>query len=587
MPGCAPPQPRTAAQQPPPQRPPAPNELAGTWVGVEDYGPAIRGDVLVDGRGATWKARIGGMWIDATHAGNEVRFELPGNGGFRGGIDADGRIRGHWTQPGGLLSGMRFATPVELVADRAILWRGTVATLESKLHYFVHVRASADGALTAVIRNPERNLLGNRLFELRVAGSDVTLTSTRSLAWSSKAVQIEGRYDAARDRLFLKVWGPTSFELELERAATTLGFTARDQIGAPYTYRAPEQLADGWSTAALDDTGIESAPIVALVRAIIDADPDAIETQAIHSLLIARRGKLVVEEYFYGFDRDRAHDLRSATKTIAPMLVGVARDHGAKLDATTRVYDLYASKYAPFANWDERKRDITVEHFMTMRTGLACDDNDPKSPGEEDNVSRTPDWYRTTLDLPLVTAPGGKTAVYCTASTNMVGGIAEQASGVWNAELFERYLARPLQFGRYYLNLTPMGPAHTGGMAYLRRRDFLKLGQLYLNGGMWNGKQVIARDWVERSIQSHGAFGDDPEPLAAHHEYGYGWHIFMLPAHGRTYRSYHATGNGGQLLIVVPGLELAVVVTGGNYATPWFRWGMEMIPRHVLAAAHP
>jgi CubicO group peptidase (beta-lactamase class C family) len=578
-------QPNVKASRIPSQRPAAPSGIVGLWTALEEYGPAIRGDILVDGRGRTWRARVAGVWVDVTRSENDVRFEIPGNGDFRGVLGDDNlTIRGHWRQPGFLLNRHQFATPVELVASGGPLWRGTLATLDTSLRFYLHVRANTDGSVTAVIRNPEQNRHGNRLFDVKCVGSAVTLTSIQSHAWSSKTVQIAGRFDSARDSLFLRIWGRDGFELEFKRATTSTGFTARDSVGTPYTYRPPELLDDSWQTGSLHDVGLARAPIIALVRSILDSDPDDLDNQKIHALLIARRGKLVVEEYFYGFHREQAHDVRSAFKTFAPMLVGVARDHGVKIDATTRVYDLYAAKYAPFANWDERKRAITVEHFMTGRSGLACDDNDPNSPGEETRVVESADWYKYTLDLPLVRSPGGATGVYSTASLNMVGGIVEQASGIWNGDLFERYIARPLQFGRYYLNLTPTGQAHTGGMAYLRPRDSLKLGQLYLNGGAWNGRRVISRDWVDRSIQSHGRFGDDPEPLAAYHEYGYGWHIFNLKAGGKTYRSYQATGNGGQLVIVVPDAELVVAVNAGNYSARWFPWGQEMMSRHVLAA---
>jgi CubicO group peptidase (beta-lactamase class C family) len=565
--------------------PPAPSGIVGLWSAIEEYGPAIRGPVHVDGRAPAWKARVGGAWVDAEHSGSDVRFSVLDSGAFRGVVADDKRtIRGHWTHHGGLLLNATFASPIELVADRVSLWKGAVETIDTSLRYYVDIRASSDGSMTAVFRNTERNLLGNRLFEVKRTGDAVELTSVKSLAWSKKTVQFGGRYDAARDRLMLEVWGPGLLTLEFQRAATSIGFTARDGVGAPYAYHPPEQLADGWTTGSLDDVGLAREPIVALIRSILDADPRALDTQAIHSLLIARRGKLVLEEYFYGLDRERPHDMRSATKTLAPMLVAAAREHGVAIDATTRVYDLFQAKYAPFANWDERKREITIEHFMSNRSGLACDDNDASSPGEEDRMSRERDWYKYILDLPMVRPPGGDLAVYCTASLVMVGGAVEQASGMWTADLFERYIARPLQFGRYHLALAPTGQVHSGGGAYLRPRDSLKLGQLYLNGGTWNGKRVLARDWVERSIQSHGKFGDDPEPAAAFHDYGYGWHILMMTAGGRSYRTYSAEGNGGQWVLVIPEAELVVAANGGNYTTPWFHWVIDHIPGHVLAA---
>src|SRR5262249_7452201 len=151
------------------------------------------------------------------------------------------------------------------------------------------------------------------------------------------------------------------------------------------------------------------------------------------SILISRRGKLVLEEYFRGFGRERPHDMRSAGKTIAPMLVGLARDHGAKVGPGTPVYSLFPD-YKPFANWDERKTRLTVEHLMTMTSGLATDDNADSSPGSEDQMqsqSEQPDWYKYPLDLPMAREPGGTTAIYSSASLNLTGGVAQRASGIW------------------------------------------------------------------------------------------------------------------------------------------------------------
>ena len=123
----------------------------------------------------------------------------------------------------------------------------------------------------------------------------------------------------------------------------------------------------------------------------------------IHSLLVAHHGKLVLEEYFFGFDRERPHDLRSAGKTFASVMLGTAMRRGAHIAPETPVYELLAGM-GPFANPDPRKPQITLAHLMTHTSGLACDDNDPVSPGNEDTMqtqSQQPDWWKYTLDLPM------------------------------------------------------------------------------------------------------------------------------------------------------------------------------------------
>jgi CubicO group peptidase (beta-lactamase class C family) len=136
----------------------------------------------------------------------------------------------------------------------------------------------------------------------------------------------------------------------------------------------------------------------------------------------------------------------------------------------------------------------------------------------------------------------------------------------------------------YHLNLMPTGEAYFGGGAYLRPRDMLKLGQLYLSGGTWGGRRVVSKEWVARSLQPRAEM---EAYFGVEHKYGYGWHLYRLPANGRMYSAYGAGGNGGQMVIVVPDLDLVVATTGGAYGEfkKWYRWLTELIPQHVLAAA--
>jgi CubicO group peptidase (beta-lactamase class C family) len=248
-----------------------------------------------------------------------------------------------------------------------------------------------------------------------------------------------------------------------------------------------------------------------------------------HLLLIARHGHLALEEYFYGFDQDWVHDMRSAGKTFAPVLAGIAKDQGATLTPQTPIYPLF-TQYSSFANPDARKQKIVLRDIMTMTAGNACDDNNDDSPGNEDRMQsdeKQRDWYKYSLDLPMLKDPGGEDAVYCSGDLNLVGGAVAAATHRWLPEFFEKKLARPLQFGRYYLNLMPDGQAYMGGGAYLRPRDQLKLGQLYLDRGLWNGKQIVSKEWVGEPMTVHSHFAARYS-LGQQHEYGYGWHIHYL-----------------------------------------------------------
>src|SRR5206468_11448543 len=130
------------------------------------------------------------------------------------------------------------------------------------------------------------------------------------------------------------------------------------------------------------DVGMDEVLLARIAQRLTVSDPTVQRPVLMHSLLVARHGRLVLEEYFFGFDRDRVHDLRSAGKTFASVLLGTAMRDGAPIAPETRVYPLLQSR-GPFANPDPRKALVTVGQLMTHTSGLACDDNSGDSPGDE------------------------------------------------------------------------------------------------------------------------------------------------------------------------------------------------------------
>ncbi|MFM9864237.1 MAG: serine hydrolase domain-containing protein [Micropepsaceae bacterium] len=234
---------------------------------------------------------------------------------------------------------------------------------------------------------------------------------------------------------------------------------------------------------------------------------------------------------------------------------------------------------------------------MTHTSGLACDDNDENSPGNEERLQTQqdqPDYWKYTLDLPMLHEPGSRYA-YCSANINLMSGALTTATKTWLPELFHRSIARPLGFGLYAWNLAPNEEGYLGGGARLRPRDLLKVGQLYLNGGTWAGKRVVSSDWVETSTAPRVPINEATTGLSAE-QFGnfyapggadaLAWHTYEIKVGDRTYKEYEATGNGGQLLIVVPELDLAVVMTGGNYGQGgiWGRWRHQIVGGAIIPA---
>jgi CubicO group peptidase (beta-lactamase class C family) len=144
-------------------------------------------------------------------------------------------------------------------------------------------------------------------------------------------------------------------------------------------------------------------------------------------------------------------------------------------------------------------------------------------------------------------------------------------------------MLEPLGITSYYMNLSPLGDVYFGGGHAIRTRDFLKFGQLYLNGGTWGGRRIMSQEWVTRSIAPRYTIG-----RANYLNYGYLWWSREYAYLGRTVRVYSALGNGGQVVMFIPELDLVIATTGGNYSDPTTTLMTdELIPRYILPAVLP
>jgi CubicO group peptidase (beta-lactamase class C family) len=515
--------------------------LVGLWGSERVVGAGVQGELTV----AQGTARIAGLAVPVQIDKSSLRFELPeGRGSLRAHASGDG-WRGHFIQPRALVGGAPFATPVELRPSGPGAWRGEISPLEQRFCIYLNVSQQPDGSLRAVLRNPELNVGRGHPLAVQVQGSRVRfLDGAREFTTA--------RFDPAKDTLTIE--GDL-----LDGGASEVTLTRRRRDGAPgfwpgtsttaYTYRAPVADGDGWSTAPADDQGVDLKRLAALVQHVLDTDPSATPFPAVQGVVIARHGKLVLEEYFYGFAKDRLHDWRSAGKSFGTTLVGAAIDHGAAIDLRAPLISFFPESPQP-----AEKRAITVEHALTMSTGLACDDDDDDSPGQEDRMQSQPrDWYAYTLDLP-VAHPAGTHAAYCSATINLLGGVVRHATSAWLTDLFDAQIAQPLGISRYALNLGPNLDMYFAGGLRLRPRDFLKLGQAFLDGGVWNGKRVVSAGWVQSATSPHAKLNNGSSD-------GYNWWLREIGG----VKTFSAGGNGGQFVVVAPALDLAVAFTGGMY----------------------
>ena len=293
------------------------------------------------------------------------------------------------------------------------------------------------------------------------------------------------------------------------------------------------------------------------------------ELKKIGSVVVLRHGQPVYEKYFDG-DASILRNTRSATKSVTDILVGIALDRKLLHGVDAPVFSFFPDK-RPFANPDPRKEKITVEDFLTMSSILECDDWNDFSRGNEERMYLVEDWVKFVLDLPVrgfssfhpapAASPYGRSFSYCTGGAVTLGALLQRATRTPTPDFAQQDLFAPLGIETVKWQFSPTGIAGTGGGLELTSRDLAKLAQLYLNGGTWNGRRVVAQSWVEASTRPHARIDD-------HTEYGYLWWLRTFhAAGGKDHAAFYMTGNGGNKVMAFPDLDAVVVITSTNYST--------------------
>ena len=566
------------------------SELVGLWEAKRRFGPDIRGSLIIRRTGAGWLAEIAGKDAEVNKQGNAISFQLPDElNSFQGSFNAvRTRIAGHWIQPPTLESGSAYASPLILNPYGSDQWRGNLAPLDSTMTLYLMIEKGEDGSFRAFLRNPERNIGWTRQYRVdsvAVDGESVKLLSEKS-GNEDRRVLANGLYH--REVKVLSIFFPNrggTFDFKRVQQNEISDFYPRGRATSKYTYTKPVALDDGWATALVEDVGLSRDAIEKFVQMIIDTPIDSVHAHEVHGVLIARNGKLVLEEYFHGEHREKPHDTRSAAKSLTATLAGAAMQAGVKLELSSPVYQIMNGGTFS-ASLEPRKRALTVEHLLTMSSGFDCDDNDENSPGREDYMvdeSGEPDYYKFTMALSMIRDPG-EMAVYCSVNPNLLGGVLKHASAKTLPVLFHEVIAEPLQINRYYMNLTPTGDAYMAGGVRLTLRDFLKIGQLHLNGGIWNDRRILSEEWVRRATSPLYEVKDyKPLPPYQFLRYGYLWWVIEYPYEGRTIRAFFAGGNGGQSVMGIPELDLVVGFYAGNYGDqPTKEISHGYVPKFIL-----
>ncbi len=263
----------------------------------------------------------------------------------------------------------------------------------------------------------------------------------------------------------------------------------------------------------------------------------------VHSVLVVCRGVTVLDACFYPHHPDALHDVRSITKTVTSILAGIAIDKGYIPGVGSRVLDFFPDW--AMSHTDERKRAITLEHLLTMTSGLDWDDGRDMS-----RLFAQDDWVQFVLDRPMATDPGTHMR-YATGPVHLISAILRQATGQSPAAFAQDTLFGPLGIEGVYWMSDPQGIDAGGLGLFLRPRDMAKIGLLFLNQGQWQGEQIVSPAWVVASTRAQHLLPDNPDT-----DYGYLWWVnragYAL-----------ASGYAGQRIYVLPRLQTVAVFTGG------------------------
>jgi CubicO group peptidase (beta-lactamase class C family) len=344
---------------------------------------------------------------------------------------------------------------------------------------------------------------------------------------------------------------------------------------ASTTCNPPVARDDGWTVGAPSSVGLDEMRLCSIQERLA-----GISGANMHAILVIRHGQLVFEQYFSGKDEifgkplgvvahnvDLIHDMRSISKDVTSLLFGIALDRKLIESIDEPVFKFFP-EYNQLRTVDKDR--ILLRHLLTMSSGLAWDETTiPYSnPGNsETQMLRSADPYRYVLMQPLQETPGAR-FVYSGGAPTLLAGVIQKATGKPLLQFAREELFVPLGITDTQWIKVANGEFSADAGLRLRPRDLAKLGQLILQHGQWQGRQIVSAEWIAQSTT--------PQIEAIDFLlFGYQWWLSRLLVDRREIPWIAAMGLGGQRLFVVPALDLVVVTTAGyydslvQYSLPW------------------
>lgn len=301
----------------------------------------------------------------------------------------------------------------------------------------------------------------------------------------------------------------------------------------------------------------------------------------IQGILVEQGDKILIEEYFNGFDKNTRHDMRSSFKSVTSLLTGIAVDKG------LLSIDDALKQYFPELK-DSEKGNITVRNLLEMRSGLNCEEFYDIGPDCEYSMTNTDDWIAYCLSIKLQRQPGLNWS-YSSNDPMIMGEVISRVSGMTIMEFAKENLFDPLDIKDYKWTISPKGRGMTAGSFYMKPTDMLKIARLVYDNGNWQGQQIVSEEWIKQSTNceidldfSFTRYSRMPNAKYESARYGFYWYRENLKYKDINTEVLFASGNGGQYMMLLQDYNTKVVFTGGNYGSWRGKLPFEILLEYII-----
>jgi len=306
-----------------------------------------------------------------------------------------------------------------------------------------------------------------------------------------------------------------------------------------FTFTSFSQTTPLWPPSSPEAQGMNSQTFIDALRRFRR------DSTNIHSLLVIKNGHTVVDAYFYPFKKEYVHDMASVTKSVTALLIGIAIDKGfikSKNEGILQYFPEYQTN-------NDTLKMLRIKDLLNMSSGLQCSWDDGEN--ELNQMQHSTDWVKYMFSLPFETVPGEKFS-YCSGNFYLLAEILQKASKMTCHAFAKKYLFAPLGFGETYWQANAKGVNHGWGDLHISTHDMAKIGYLVLNDGVWNGKQVISKGWLDKIKPQY--------KIQKTESYGYGWWL-----DSENPDEIQAIGRGGQRLFIFKKRKMVIATTGGGF----------------------